>query len=418
MRDYPRPALGHLLTLTDDVGVLQHAVLDVPNRACGYCTDDAGRALIVACDAALREDTAADGARLVTTYLAYLHDAQLPDGWFHNFMGYDRRWQDDAGTEDAVGRAIWGLGYAERFAPRETWRAVAGGMRRSALGAVRKMTFVRSRAYAALGLAHALAANAGDALVTHRADTNRAPDAHAARSADARRSHRTDESARPLDDVLTRSTDVLTARLSGALAARSADELELRAVLDESLARIADAFDAHAGPDWQWCEDVLTYDNARLCEALLRGGAALGNERYVRTGLAMLSFYTSVVIENDPASGEPVFVPVGNDGWYPRGGTKARYGQQPLEAAAMVDAALAALDATGDERWCAVAEVAHGWYLGRNAQHVAVATESGCRDGIDERGVNANMGAESTICYLMSATAMANRSASALRFAL
>ncbi|MDB5029019.1 MAG: glycosyltransferase [Candidatus Eremiobacteraeota bacterium] len=350
MRTYRWPALDHLLAMTDDVGILQHATLDIPNRSCGYCADDVGRALIVACDAAGRHASEADGARLVTTYLSYLHDAQLPDGWFHNFMGYDRRWQDREGTPDSVGRTIWGLGYAERNAPRETWRTVAGSLRRRALDAVRRMEYVRSRAYAALGLVHALAS-------------------------------------------------------------RPEDELAVRAVLDESLAFIADAYDAHAGEGWQWCEDVMTYDNARLCEALLRGGAALGNERYVQTGLAMLSFYSTVTIEDG------VFVPVGNDGWYPRGGEKSRNGQQPLEAAGMVDAAFAALDATGDERWRTVAEIAHEWYLGRNTERLAVSTETGCCDGLSVDGINANMGAESTICYLMSAIALANRSATMLRVA-
>jgi hypothetical protein len=334
--------------MTDDVGILQHATLDVPNRSCGYCTDDVGRALIVACAAAAHRATEAEGAQLVTTYLAYLHDAQLPGGAFHNFMGYDRRWQDHVGTPDAIGRAVWGLGYAERHAPRETWRSVAGTMRRRALKAVSGLEHVRSRAYAALGLVHALATR---------------PD----------------------------------------------DELKLRAILDESLALIADAYDAHAAPDWQWCEDVITYDNARLCEALLRGGTTLANQRYVDAGLAMLSFYESVVIEAS------VFVPIGNDGWFPRGGTKSRNGQQPLEAAAMVDAAFAALDVTGDERWRRTAEIAHDWYSGGNSQHAQVATSIGCCDGIDDAGVNRNMGAESTVCYLMSAIALATRSTAALR---
>ena len=356
MRTYRRPALDHLLAMTDDVGLVQHATFDIPNRSCGYCTDDVGRALIVACDAAGHRGTEADGARLVTTYLAYLHDAQLPDGSFHNFMGYDRRWQDHAGTPDAVGRAIWGLGYAERFAPRETWRAVAGRMRARALAAIPAMAYVRSRAYAALGLVHALAT-------------------------------------------------------------RPADEFAVRTNLEASLATIAGAYDAHAGPGWHWCEDTMTYDNARLCEALLRGGAALGSARYVESGLAMLDFYASVVIEGDAsaAGSGSMFVPVGNDGWYPRGGVKALYGQQPLEAAAMVDAAFAALDVTGAERWRGVAEIAHEWFLGGNTQRVQVATKAGCGDGIDATGVNANMGAESTLCYLMSATALANRSTTSLR---
>ncbi|HEV2644597.1 MAG TPA: hypothetical protein VGT98_17925, partial [Candidatus Elarobacter sp.] len=304
--------------------------------------------LIVACDAAGRRDTKADGARLVTTYLAYLHDAQLPNGAFHNFMGYDRRWQDHAGTPDSVGRAIWGLGYAERYAPRDTWRAVAGRMRAHALAAIPLMAYVRSRAYAALGLVHALAT-------------------------------------------------------------RPADEFAVRAALDASLAMIADGYDAQAAPDWQWCEDTLTYDNARMPEALVRGGAALGNARYVETGLAMLEFYASVVIE-DPHTARAMFVPVGSDGWYPRGGVKAPYGQQPLEAAAMVDAAFAALDITGDERWRRTAEIAHAWFFGNNTKHAPVATDAGCGDGLDESGVNPNMGAESTVCYLMSAIALANRS--------
>jgi hypothetical protein len=94
---------------------------------------------------------------------------------------------------------------------------------------------------------------------------------------------------------------------------------------------------------------------------------------------------------------------------------KSRRGQQPLEAAALVDAAFAALEVTGDPRWSEVAETAHGWYTGRNSQGAVLATESGCRDGLDDGGVNANMGAESTICYLMSAIAMANRSTASLR---
>jgi hypothetical protein len=88
-------------------------------------------------------------------------------------------------------------------------------------------------------------------------------------------------------------------------------------------------------------------------------------------------------------------------GWYPRGGVKARYGQQPLEAAAMVDAAFAALDVTGDERWRSAAETAHEWFFGGNDKRAQVATKTGCRDGLDAAGVNGNMGAESAALLLV-----------------
>ena len=96
------------------------------------------------------------------------------------------------------------------------------------------------------------------------------------------------------------------------------------------------------GPGWEWCEDRLTYDNARLPEALLRAGSALGHPPYREAGLSMLEFYAKVTLENG------VFVPVGNAGWFVRGGEKSRSGQQPLEAAAMVAAALAAHALTGE----------------------------------------------------------------------
>jgi hypothetical protein len=340
----PFPPLEHLIALTDDVGILQHAVLDVPNRTCGYCTDDVGRALIVACDVAARPEHAEAGARLVRTYLSYLHDAQLADGWFHGFMGYDRRWQDHAGTADQVGRAIWGLGYAEAHAPRSSSRRVAALMRAHALPSIDRLAFLRSRAYAALGLVHSLQA-------------------------------------------------------------RPQDVLAVRAGLDTCAATLADAYDATAGPDWAWCEDVMTYDNARLPEALLRAGRALGTARYTRIGLGMLEFYARVTIEDE------TFIPVGNDGWYRRGGTKPRFAQQPLEAAALVDAALVALDLTGDERWHRLAEIGYAWFLGRNTNGLVLARNGGCCDGLDESGINANMGAESTLAFLSSAIALCKRTA-------
>jgi len=187
--------------------------------------------------------------------------------------------------------------------------------------------------------------------------------------------------------------------------------LALRAVLDDAVRPIADAFDAHRAPDWEWCEDVMTYDNARLPEALLRAGAALDNPRYVDAGLGMLRFYAVETIKHG------TFHPVGNDGWYPRGGPKATFGQQPLEAAAMVDAALAAYDQTGEQMWRSVVEIAHAWFLGNNVHRVSLVSQGGCGDGLDAHGVNRNEGAESTVCYLMSAIALANRSTLTLRVA-
>ena len=335
--------------MTDDVGIFQHARFDIPNRSFGYCTDDVARALIVAVEAARDRATEQIASKLVATYLAFLHDAQLPDGWFHNFMGYDRRWQDRRGTGDSVGRAIWGLGHCVARAPRDAWRRVAREQLEAALPHIGGLEHLRSRAYAALGLAAVAAAEPGDARIAEA--------------------------------------------LRGAVAPISA------------------AYRAVATPDWRWCEETMTYDDGRLCEALIRSAIVLGDHALLREGTAMLDFYAGVVVEDG------MFVPIGNNGWYPRGGPRARFGQQPLEAAALVSAALAALAATGDERYRALAGIAGDWYFGRNTAGFLMVTNGGCRDGIDTGGVSPNMGAESTLAYLMSAIVLSEARPLDLRLA-
>ena len=340
------PPLDHLSVLSDDVGVIQHAVANVPNRETGYCTDDVSRAFIVTLAHHRLAPSDRTNQRLASNYLAFLHHAQLADGRFHNFMSYDRRWLDDIGTHDSCGRAIWSIGYGVANAPNGEWRGVCGAMLDRALLSLDKLEYIRSRAYAVLGLAHAHSAR------------------HEERYAEALRF------------------------LAGEIAA---------------------SYEATASDEWRWFEDDMTYDNARLPEAMLRAGTALAEPRYVDIGLAALAFYESVTLEDG------VHVPIGNDGWYSRGGRRARYVQQPLEAYAMVDAELAAFDCTGDARHVATAEVALAWYYGKNSRGITMANGGGCFDGLHEETVNHNMGAESTLALLAAAYTMAMRRARVLR---
>jgi len=333
------PSLAHVVALSDDVGIAQHATRDVPNRHEGYCTDDVARAFMVALTALGHEPTREAAQALVPVYLAFLAHAQREDGRFHNFMSYERAWLDEVGSPDSNGRAIWALGVGTSTA-RESWRAVCLQLLERALPHITGFEFVRSRAYAALGLAHAHQALGGES-----------------------------ESIR--------ST--------------------LRALGEDLAARHA----AASGPGWDWFEDELTYDNARLPEALLRIGVALGDRPYVELGLRTLAFYASIVVEDG------TFVPIGNAGWYRRGQVRARYAQQPLEAASFVDAALAAEAATGDPRYRGLAECGFAWFLGRNSRHAPMTAGGGCYDGLEEGGVNQNMGAESTLAYVASALAVA-----------
>jgi hypothetical protein len=332
--------LTHLRALTDDTGIIQHATADIPNRSSGYCTDDVARALMVAVDAARGAEPSPEADRLVTIYLAYLHDAQLADGWFHNFLGYDRRWQDERGSSDAIGRAVWGLGYALRYAPRRSWRSVARSLLVRTLPQLTALSHLRSRAYAGLGLAHALATEPG--------------------------------------------------------------WLAVRAQLEAAIAPLLAGYRAEAGPGWRWCEPIMTYDNARLCEVLVRAGEVLEDRQASRVGREMLDFYAETVVEGG------VFVPIGNAGWYPRGGPRARFGQQPLEAAALVSAARLAYARTGDSGYRALAQTAYAWFTGRNVHAAVLVRDGGCVDGLDLHGPSRNMGAESTVAALLADSAMTN----------
>jgi hypothetical protein len=176
----------------------------------------------------------------------------------------------------------------------------------------------------------------------------------------------------------------------------------IRSLGDRLLAR----FRQYATKDWQWHEAELNYDNARLPEALMACGRITNDDRMVKAGIDVLEWLRDIQL--DP-SGQ-WFAPVGNQGWYPKTGSKAQYDQQPLEAAAMIGASLEAYECTQREEWMQLASTCFNWYLGKNDQHIQLYdyATGGCRDGLEAEGVNENQGAESTLSYLSSLLAIYN----------
>jgi len=154
-------------------------------------------------------------------------------------------------------------------------------------------------------------------------------------------------------------------------------------------------------PQGTWFEDEMPYDNARFPEAMLRAGMALDNAAFVEAGLASLDFLERTTFEGG------IFVPIGSDGWYRRGGSRARFAQQPLEAAAMIDAELAAFSADQRPERLDAANVAYAWYEGRNSLKIPLGIGGGCYDGLESTGANRNMGAESTLARLSGAYMLA-----------
>jgi hypothetical protein len=161
--------------------------------------------------------------------------------------------------------------------------------------------------------------------------------------------------------------------------------------------RLFKAF-AEGGQDreWSWPETTLTYANARLPLALLEAGAQLENREMVAQALRALEWLVAV----QTIDGR--FSPIGNQGFYEKGGRRARFDQQPIEADATVAACSAAFRVTGERVWLDRAWVAFRWFLGNNdvGQSLYDHGTGGCRDGLHATRVNDNQGAESTLAWL------------------
>jgi glycosyltransferase involved in cell wall biosynthesis len=167
--------------------------------------------------------------------------------------------------------------------------------------------------------------------------------------------------------------------------------------------RLMDRFEASAHPDWQWFEEELSYDNAVLAQALIVSGQATGQPAVLERGLQALRWLTEVQV-----SEKGHFRPIGSNGFYRRGGPRATFDQQPVEAHATVSACLEAYRATGDSWWHEQAQRAFDWFIGWNDLGLELYSPGtgGCRDGLHVDRVNRNQGAESTLAFLLSLAEM------------
>ena len=152
----PAPNFDHLLRLSDETGLLEHAERATPRRSHGYCLDDVARGLVVL---AREPDPPAVLRRLLERYLAFVRHAQDNSGAFHNRLSYHRRWQDTPGTGDWWGRALWGLGTVAA-------RGTSPWLRDEALtcfesGARQRSPWLRAMAFATLGAAEVLTRHPG-----------------------------------------------------------------------------------------------------------------------------------------------------------------------------------------------------------------------------------------------------------------
>src|SRR5258708_13993101 len=148
----PDMQIGHFLSMCDDTGLFQHAVHSVPDRSHGYCVDDNARALLLAC--ALNNPGEQRLSEVLTArFAAFVQHAWNPDTRrFRNFMGFDRTWLEDSGSEDSHARTLCALGECPRRDASPSRRRWAAAPFADALPTPQAVPSPRASAFTLLGL--------------------------------------------------------------------------------------------------------------------------------------------------------------------------------------------------------------------------------------------------------------------------
>ena len=236
---------------------------------------------------------------LSSQYLSFLLYAyNVEKGRFRNFMTYARQWTEEVGSEDAHGRALWGLGKAVAFLDHPGQMAMSTTLFNQAMKAVEHFNSPRAIAFALVGIHAYLHKFSGDS--------------------------------------------------------------EVRRVREILANRLFNQFKNNATKSWPWLESTLSYANGKLPHALLLSGQWMQRSDMIDMGLRSLKWLLTIQTEKGH------FVPIGNDGWYEKGGTKARFDQQPIEANAMIEACVEAFNITRDKTWIDNAVMCFNWFLGQN----------------------------------------------------
>jgi glycosyltransferase involved in cell wall biosynthesis len=336
--ELPELDLRHLRLLTDDTGMLQHAVFSTPCREEGYCLDDNARALLLVALIEEANTEPADTVRaLASRYLAFVNHAFDPkSGRFRNFMSYSRQWNEPCGSEDSHGRALWALGTLVGRSSDPGRQSLGGRLFHQALPAVLGFTSPRAWAYTLLGIAEYLRAFQGDSNV------------------------------QSMGRVLA--------------------------------SKLFDLFQRTSQPLWPWFEDRLTYCNGRLSQALIASGAWMGHDQMKSTGIQSLEWLVSVQRSPDgyfaPIGSNAPYVRGGHKTAFDQQPVEAH-----AMLSACLEAYRETEDGRWASR--ARLQFSWFLGQNELQQSLYDPTTGGCRDGLHPDRANENQGAESTLSFLM-----------------
>ncbi len=353
----PRVNLNHVLRLTDDFGIIQFARLSLPDISSGYTLDDNARALIVTClcygelggalKAVYPDKKKSELLKRIEVYLRFIEFVLCEDNVFCNYVKSDRSIDIELNKkdnlDDANGRALWALAVVAAA------DYLPDSVRNKALSLLKK----RIEKYKMFESPRAIA-------------------------------------------FYAKGISILLKKI------RDVEGKDLKELLVTHCDKLISFYRGVSSEEWQWFENYLTYSNAVLPEALILGHEHTGNSEYLDIGIKTLDFLISKTFIDG------IYRPIGQDGWHHKIGERRYFDQQPEDVSAMVYALATAHSITGNDSYKKLMHEAFNWFLGDNSlkQVVYDRVTGGCYDGVGERNINLNQGAESITSYLLARLAI------------
>ena len=337
-RKLPSIKLAHLAKLTDNFGIIQFAKLTEPDISSGYTLDDNARALVVA-TLHYKKFRALFSLKLASIYLNFICRIARPDGYFDNYVNPDRAVDEQRNREESSEDASARALYS--LAQVSTNKEIPKRFRKKA---------------------HSVFENSFRKNITFSA-----PRAIA---------------------FYIKGLHLLLSKWK---------EPKTLGVLINQCEQLVNLYNKNHSSDWEWFEPVLTYSNAILPEALLLGYKITGEKKYLEISKTTFNFLIKHSFKDD------IYIPIGQSGWFPKGGERQYFDQQPEDVATTVEALNTMFQVTKRKHYKELAYKTFNWFLGDNVlgQVVYDRTTGGCYDGVGEKSINLNQGAESTISYLL-----------------
>jgi uncharacterized protein YyaL (SSP411 family) len=331
--------------LTDNFGIIQFAKLTEPDLSSGYTLDDNARALVVT-TLHYKKFKTNSALKLASIYLNFLYRVAKPDGHFYNYVNANRVIDEQKNLEENLEDAN------------------ARGLYALTQVSITKQIPKRFRKQA-----HSLFEQSFRKNIAF-------------------------SSPRAIAFYIKALNCLLS----------KWQEPKTLAVLRSCCEQLMALYEKSRSPDWEWFEPYLTYSNATLPEALLLGYKITGERRYLEVARKTLNFLIEHTFKDN------VYIPVGQSGWFRKGGTRQYFDQQPEDATATVEALNVMFQITNGKDYKKLANLAFNWFLGDNVlgQIVCDRATGGCHDGIGEKFINLNQGAESTISYLLARLSFEN----------